>query len=137
MQPTTRYLRAGSVPLRRPFRPLWPPRPSTAVIASVIAAVGYGINYWAWTLVGPLGPELAHRYDLGAGALAVLGAAAVALGSLGRIPVGALADRFGPRAVLPAVSVAAAVPVAALAAVETLPELVMAACACGVAGTAF
>jgi NNP family nitrate/nitrite transporter-like MFS transporter len=123
--PLTWRLRGGLAPFRRPAS------------LGLIAAVGYGLNYWAWTLVGPLGPELVHRYGLSTGTLTVLAGAAVVLGSLWRIPVGALADRYGARVVLPAVSLAAAVPVAALTAVESLPEVVVAASACGVAGTAF
>ena len=103
------------------------------VVALVIAAAGYGLNYWAWTLVGPLGPELADRFGLGASSWVLLGVVAALVGSLARIPAGVLADRFGARLVLPAVSAGAAVAVLGLAAADSVPALV----AAGVAGAAF
>src|SRR4051812_12028181 len=87
-------------------------------VSLVIAATGYGLNYWAWLLVGPLGPRLGNQYGLNWHQWALLGVAAIAVGSLARVPAGVLADRFGARLVMPVVSVAAAVAVLALATVD-------------------
>ena len=58
------------------------------------------------------------------------------VGVLVRIAVGVITDRIGAQIVLPAVSVAAAFAVLALAAVDGLPALVAVVCAIGVAGAA-
>ena len=53
------------------------------------------VTFWAWALLSPLGATL--REQLGATAFqqALLVAVPVLVGSLGRIPVGALTDRLG------------------------------------------
>ncbi len=33
-------------------------------VTLIVAAAGYGLNYWAWLLVGPLGPQLGNHYGL-------------------------------------------------------------------------
>ncbi|HST65227.1 MAG TPA: MFS transporter [Mycobacteriales bacterium] len=76
-----------------------------------LATGGFLINFWAWALISPLGA--AYRDELGLSAFqqALLVAVPVVVGSLGRIPVGALTDRFGARVLFPAVSVLTIVPV--------------------------
>jgi MFS transporter, NNP family, nitrate/nitrite transporter len=106
-------------------------------VSLVIAAMGYGLNYWAWLLVGPLGPRLGNQYGLNWHQWALLGVAAIAVGSLVRIPAGVLADRHGARLVMPAVSIAAAVAVLALATVDSLAALIAVTCVTGIAGGAF
>jgi NNP family nitrate/nitrite transporter-like MFS transporter len=112
------------------------------VAGLLLATVGYGLTFWAWTLVGPLGWGPQWRSGVGDGALDLLAAVAVVVGSLGRIPVGTLTDRWGPRVLLPVVSVATALAVLALAvlalaALDTGPALAAVAVALGVAGTTF
>ena len=76
-----------------------------------LATIGFGLNFWAWALISPLGP--AYRDDLGLTSFqqAFLVAVPVIIGSLGRIPVGALTDRLGARVMFPAVSLATVAPV--------------------------
>lgn len=79
-----------------------------------LATIGFAINFWAWALLSPLGPVFRDN-----GALGVLNEAQVSLivavpvivGSIGRIPVGALTDKFGGRVMFVAVSLATIVPV--------------------------
>ncbi|HKE51769.1 MAG TPA: MFS transporter, partial [Actinomycetes bacterium] len=63
----------------------------------VLATVGFMVNFWAWALLGPLGPGLKERLGLGFAAQSLLVAVPVVVGSVGRIPVGALTDRYGAR----------------------------------------
>ena len=67
-----------------------------------LATVGFLVNFWAWALISPLG--VAYREQLGLTAFqqALLVAVPVIVGSVGRIPVGALTDRLGARVVFPA-----------------------------------
>ncbi|MCO1659948.1 MFS transporter [Pseudonocardia humida] len=76
-----------------------------------VATIGFAITFWAWALLSPLGATL--REQLGASAFeqALLVAVPVVVGSLGRIPVGALTDRLGARRMFPVVALLTVVPV--------------------------
>lgn len=77
----------------------------------VVAAVGYALNFWAWALLSPLGPLYRELLALSGSQQALLVAVPVLVGSLGRIPVGALTDRFGGRVMFPTISSITIVPV--------------------------
>jgi NNP family nitrate/nitrite transporter-like MFS transporter len=83
----------------------------TAWIMLTTATVGFAINFWAWALLSPLGPRFKDALGLSAFQQALLVAVPVVVGSIGRIPVGALTDRFGARIMFPLVSLATVVPV--------------------------
>ncbi|MCC6270537.1 MAG: MFS transporter [Microbacteriaceae bacterium] len=79
-----------------------------------LATVGFAVNFWAWALLSPLGPLFRNTGSLGElseADVALLVAVPVIVGSLGRIPVGAMTDRFGGRVMFPIVSAATIVPV--------------------------
>src|SRR6185295_16358216 len=76
-----------------------------------LATIGFAVNFWAWALLSPLAPKLKDVLHLSAFQQALLVAVPVVVGSLGRIPVGALTDRFGGRIMFPLVSLATIVPV--------------------------
>src|SRR5690242_15625835 len=59
-----------------------------------LATVGFAVNFWAWALLSPLAPKFKDALHLTAFQQALLVAVPVVVGSLGRIPVGALTDRF-------------------------------------------
>src|SRR5690606_29774875 len=75
-----------------------------------LATVGFLVNFWAWNLIAPLGNTYGGELDLTAFQVSVVVAVPVIVGSLGRIPVGALTDRFGARAMFPAVSLVTIIP---------------------------
>jgi MFS transporter, NNP family, nitrate/nitrite transporter len=77
----------------------------------ILATVGFAVNFWAWALLSPLAPTLKESLQLSPFQQALLVAVPVVVGSLGRIPVGALTDRFGGRVMFPLVSLATIVPV--------------------------
>ncbi len=103
----------------------------------VLATTGFMVNFWAWALLGPLGPGVKERLGLSFAAQSLLVAVPVVVGSLGRIPVGALTDRFGARVMFPAVSVATIVPVLTLAYVSSYPALIVTGLFLGIGGTSF
>lgn len=79
-----------------------------------MATVGFAINFWAWALLSPLGPLFRADGTLGEiseSEVALLVAVPVVVGSVGRIPVGALTDRYGGRVMFPLVSAATIVPI--------------------------
>lgn len=75
------------------------------------ATVGFVLTFWAWALLSPLGATLREQLGLTAFQQALLVATPVFVGSLGRIPVGALTDRLGARRMFPAVAVLTVLPV--------------------------
>lgn len=76
-----------------------------------LATIGFLVNFWAWALIGPLGSHFGEDLGLTAFQVSVAVAVPVIVGSLGRIPVGALTDRLGARVMFPAVSLLTIVPV--------------------------
>jgi NNP family nitrate/nitrite transporter-like MFS transporter len=76
-----------------------------------LATLGFALNFWAWALLSPLGTHFKATLHLSAFQQAFLVAVPVVVGSLGRIPVGAMTDRFGGRIMFPLISFATIVPV--------------------------
>ncbi len=113
--------------------------PSSAVIMLVLATVGFAVNFWAWALLSPLGPRYKDLLALSGSQQALLVAVPVIVGSLGRIPVGALTDRFGGRVMFPLVSVATIAPVLfiGLLGQHSLTALLVGGFFLGIGGTAF
>lgn len=104
-----------------------------------LATLGFAVNFWAWALLSPLGPLFKDDLRLTAFQQALLVAVPVVVGSVGRIPVGALTDRFGGRVMFPLVSAVTIVPVLFLGLVghSSLAMLLVGGFFLGVGGTAF
>jgi MFS transporter, NNP family, nitrate/nitrite transporter len=104
-----------------------------------LATLGFAVNFWAWALLSPLGTRYKDLLGLSGSQQALLVAVPVIVGSLGRIPVGALTDRFGGRVMFPLVSVATIVPVLfiGLAGQKSLATLLIGGFFLGIGGTAF
>jgi MFS transporter, NNP family, nitrate/nitrite transporter len=75
-----------------------------------LATLGFALNFWAWALLSPLGTHFKLTLDLTEFRQALLVAVPVIVGSLGRIPVGALTDRYGGRLMFPVISFATILP---------------------------
>src|SRR5215475_5317427 len=110
---------------------------STIMLA--VATIGFALNFWAWALLSPLGPRFKDILHLGSLQQALVVAIPVVVGSLGRIPVGALTDRYGGRLMFPLVSLATIVPVLylGLSGYGSLAGLLVGGFFLGIAGTAF
>ena len=108
-------------------------------IMLALATAGFAVNFWAWALLSPLGPKFKDVLHLSPFAQALVVALPVIVGSLGRIPVGALTDRFGGRVMFPLVSVAAVVPVLylGLSGRSSLSGLLAGGFFLGIGGTSF
>jgi NNP family nitrate/nitrite transporter-like MFS transporter len=105
--------------------------------ALVLATLGMAVNFWAWSLLNPLGPQYRELLGLSPFALSVVVAVPVLVGSLGRIPLGAAADRFGGRIVFAALSAVAILPVLFLAVFNSFQALLVGGLVLGLAGTSF
>jgi NNP family nitrate/nitrite transporter-like MFS transporter len=84
---------------------------ASPTIQLALATVGFAINFWAWALISPLGQAYGVEYGLSAVEQSVLVAVPVIVGSVGRIPVGALTDRLGARVMFPLLSSLTVLPV--------------------------
>src|SRR4051812_15472625 len=62
-----------------------------------LATISFAVSFAAWGLIGGLAPVFADLYRLSASQTALLVAVPVLLGSLARLPMGMLTDRFGGR----------------------------------------
>lgn len=107
-----------------------------------VATVGFAINFWAWALLSPLGPlyrTSGRLGDISESDVALLVAVPVIVGALGRIPVGALTDKYGARIMFPLVSAATIVPVLyiGLLGQDSYGGLLVAGFFLGISGTAF
>jgi len=76
-----------------------------------VATIGFALTFWAWALLSPLGATLRDQLQLSSFEQSLLVAVPVVVGSLGRIPVGALTDRLGARRMFPAVALLTVLPV--------------------------
>ncbi len=72
---------------------------AAATRALALSTIAFAISFSVWGLVGSLAPRFREMYHLSFLQTSLLIAVPVLLGSLGRIPMGILADRFGGRVV--------------------------------------
>ncbi|PJI93630.1 NNP family nitrate/nitrite transporter-like MFS transporter [Luteimicrobium subarcticum] len=104
-----------------------------------LATIGFAINFWAWALISPLGASYKESLGLSDFQQSFLVAVPVIVGSLGRIPVGALTDRYGGRLMFPIVTAATIVPVLFIAFVasDSYPLMLIGGFFLGLGGTTF
>lgn len=106
----------------------------------LLALLAFAITFWAWNLIGPLGVLYTKDLDLSSQQKALLVATPVLVGSLGRIPIGALTDRYGGRVMFTIMLFASIVPVLLVALAGTMhsyPLLLAFGFLLGIAGTTF
>lgn len=103
----------------------------------LLATVSFMVSFAAWGLIGGLAPIFTQLYSLNASQTALLVAIPVILGSLARLPMGMLTDRFGGRAMFTALLAISAVAAFAVALTNTYSSLLAAAFFIGLAGSSF
>jgi NNP family nitrate/nitrite transporter-like MFS transporter len=123
-------------------RPETRPASGSPAVMLAMATLGFAVNFWAWALISPLGPlflKNGHLGDLSQSKVALMVAVPVLVGSLGRIPVGALTDRYGGRVMFPLVSAVTIVPILFLGfvAIDSYALILVGGLFLGIAGTAF
>ncbi len=103
-----------------------------------LATVGFAVTFWAWALLSPLGSALREELGLTSFEQAVLVAVPVLVGSLGRIPIGGLTDRFGGRVMFTVMSLVTIAPVLYLGHVaDSFASYLVGGFFLGVGGTTF
>src|SRR5664280_667769 len=97
-------------------RPAGPANPGIGELTGqgvnlALATWVFAINFWAWNLIGPLSPTYTKAMSLTSTQTALLVATPILVGSVGRIPVGALTDRYGGGTMFSIISLVSIVPV--------------------------
>ena len=115
------------------------PSAGRAYVMLGTATVGFAVTFWAWALLSPLGAHFKQSLGLSSFQQALVVAVPVIVGALGRIPVGAMTDRFGGRLMFPVISFATIIPVLflGLAGYRSLAGLLVGGFFLGLAGTSF
>src|SRR5262252_999844 len=102
-----------------------------------LATISFLLSFAAWGLIGGLAAVFAGLYHLTASQTALLVAIPVLLGSLARLPMGVLTDRFGGRGIFSILMAAVAIPVWLVPQQTTYSGLLVTAFLLGLAGSSF
>jgi MFS transporter, NNP family, nitrate/nitrite transporter len=111
--------------------------PRSATRNLVLATSAFAVAFVGWSLIAPLAKRFQDDLDLTNTRTLMLTAVPVILGSLLRIPVGALTDRLGGRVMFPVVLGISAIPAAIFGFVEGYAALIVVGFFLGIAGSSF
>ena len=103
----------------------------------VLATVSFALSFAAWGLVGGLATVFTSLYALTASQTALLVAVPVLLGSLARLPMGMLTDRFGGRVVFTGLLGFSSLAALIVPLTTTYSTLLLASFLMGMAGSSF
>ena len=105
--------------------------------ALTLATISFALSFAAWGLVGGLASTFTGLYTLTASQTALLVAVPVLLGSLARLPMGMLTDRFGGRLVFSALLGFSSLAALLVPFTTSYQSLLIAAFLIGMAGSSF
>ncbi|WP_425860879.1 MFS transporter [Arthrobacter sp. TWP1-1] len=74
------------------------PPPKGQALNLTLATAASVVGFWAWNVIATLSTHYALNMELSAGTMSILVAMPIFVGSLGRIVVGTMTDKFGGRA---------------------------------------
>ncbi|MEU4699861.1 MFS transporter [Nonomuraea dietziae] len=103
----------------------------------VLATIAFAVTFWAWNLIGPLSGTYSRLLELSPTQTSMLVAIPVLVGSLGRIPVGVLADKLGGRLMFATLCFITIVPVLFVGWSDSYGALLFWGFVLGVGGTSF
>ena len=103
----------------------------------VLGTISFTVCFAAWGLISAFAPRFRELLHLSASETALLVAVPVLLGSLARIPMGMLTDRYGGRAIFAILMAAVSVPVWLVPLTSTYTGLLTVAFFLGLAGSSF
>src|SRR5689334_23641891 len=93
--------------------------------ALFLSTTGFAVSFAVWGLIAALAPTFAQLYGLSAKSKSLMIAIPVLLGSLGRLPAGMLADRFGGRRIFAALLILSALPAVGIALSTSYTQLLL------------
>src|SRR5678815_4513030 len=103
----------------------------------ILGTISFMVCFAAWGLIAAFAPRFRETFHLTASQTALLIAIPVLLGSLARIPMGIVTDRFGGRAAFSVLMAVVAIPVWLAPEQSTYRGLVTVAFLLGLAGSSF
>jgi nitrate/nitrite transporter NarK len=103
----------------------------------ILGTLSFAVCFMAWGMISAFAPRFREMFSLSATQTALLVAVPVLLGSLARLPVGMLADRFGGRAVFTVLMLLVAAPAWLVPAAGSYRMLLVVAFFLGIAGSSF
>jgi NNP family nitrate/nitrite transporter-like MFS transporter len=103
----------------------------------VVATAAFALCFTAWGLLAPLARKFEDDWGLSSFETSVIVAIPVVLGSVLRIPVGALTDRYGGRLLFAAIMLLSAPPALLLGYVDSYWALVVTGFLLGISGSSF
>ncbi len=109
-------------------------RRSGVMYASMFAMI---VSFVVWSMMSPIAPQLAKLYHLSALQKSILVATPILLGSVLRIPIGMLTDRFGGRRVYTLLLLYLIIPLVGISQAHSFPSLIIWEVFLGVAGASF
>ncbi len=105
--------------------------------ALFLSTTAFAVAFSVWGLLSGLAPIFKQQYGLTATQISLVVAIPVLLGSIGRLPMGLLADRYGAKPILGSLLLFITLPAFALAAFHRYPDLLVLGFFLGMAGTSF
>jgi MFS transporter, NNP family, nitrate/nitrite transporter len=105
--------------------------------ALFLSTTAFAVAFAVWGLLSGLAPIFKQQYGLTATQVSLMVAIPVLLGSIGRLPMGLLADRYGAKPVLVSLLLFITLPALALAAFHRYTDLLVLGFFLGMAGTSF
>lgn len=105
--------------------------------ALFLSTVGFAAAFAVWGLLSGLAPLFKQDYHLSQTQVSLMVAVPVLLGSIGRLPVGLLSDRIGPKRLMVALLMLSSIPALALAFHRSYPLLLFWGFLLGLGGTVF
>ena len=108
-----------------------------SLLPLTLGTTSFAVCFAAWGLIAAFAPHFRDTFHLSATQAALMVAVPVLLGSLARLPVGMLADRFGGRLVFSLLMLLCAVPAFLTPMAETYPQLLVSGFFLGLAGSSF
>jgi len=108
-----------------------------AYVALTMATIAFAVSFAAWSLLAPLAPQLQKQYKIGDFGVSMLIAVPVILGSVARIPMGVLTDRFGGRRVMTALLLFSVIPCLGMMTATSLAAFLFWGFLLGMAGSSF
>jgi NNP family nitrate/nitrite transporter-like MFS transporter len=108
-----------------------------AARALFFSTTAFAVSFAVWGLVAALAPTFTQLYGLSATSKSLMIAIPVLLGSLGRLPMGMLADRFGGRRIFAGLLLFSALPAIGIGISTSYTQLLFLGLLLGIAGTTF
>jgi NNP family nitrate/nitrite transporter-like MFS transporter len=105
--------------------------------ALILATVAFAVCFMVWGLIAPLAPTFRDLYGLSSTQVGFLVAVPVVLGSIARLPLGILTDKYGGRLIFTLLMLGLVPPVILAGLTDSFGALVAVSFLLGVAGASF